>query len=84
MATHSKVTLGDELRQLENGIKTNLNDVQSLVIDGTTYTIPELLTHVDGFISVQDAATKAKNDFHTAVTAEKASYSAARTFSASR
>jgi hypothetical protein len=80
MSTQSKVTLADELRMLESGIKANPNDFQNVGVGGTTFDLNGLIQHLDAFLAVLDAATKAKTDWHTAVTNQKASGSAARVF----
>src|SRR5215472_16649023 len=67
---------------LESGIKTNLSDTPSLVVGGVTYTPSEAIAKVDSFLAVQTNAANAKNAYHTAITNEKTSNLAARTFRA--
>jgi len=78
MVNQNKLTIGDGRRTLEAGNRANLNVVQTLVVGGVTYTIPELLAKIDSFIGAQTDAINAKNAFHAAVTAEKTSNVSAR------
>jgi hypothetical protein len=80
VATQSKLTLGDELRMLETGMKANLTDVQTLIVGGVTYTLAEAIAKIDGFLQTINDTTTAKNSYHTAVTTEKTYNVAARAF----
>ncbi len=78
MVTQSKITLGDQLRTLEAGIKANMSNVLTLVVGEVTYTVTELIAKIEALIQAQTDALNAKNDFHAAVAAEKTSNTAAR------
>jgi hypothetical protein len=80
MATQSKVTLADQLRTLEAGIKANLTDVQNMIVGGTTMTIADVTAKIDSFLAAQTNTVNTKNGYHAAVVAEQASNVAARTF----
>jgi uncharacterized protein YyaL (SSP411 family) len=80
MTTTNKVTFGEQLRTLENGIKANFTDVASVIVGGVTYTIAELTAKIDAFLAAQAATVAAQSAYHQAVTAEKVSDAAARVF----
>lgn len=73
MTSSSKLTLGDSLRTLQAGIKSNLKVDESLIVGETTYTVPALLGKIDGHLAAQIKTINAKNAFHAAVAEEKAS-----------
>ena len=79
MATTSKTTLGDELRNLQNGINANLHDA-TVIVGGVTFTGAQLSAQIDTFIAAQTSTVTAKNTYHTAVTNEKTSNANARIF----
>jgi hypothetical protein len=80
MATTNKVTFGEQLRTLENGIKANFTAVTSVIIGGVTYAIADLTTKIESFLTAQADTAAAQSAYHQAVTAEKASDAAARVF----
>ena len=79
MATTSKSSLGDDLRSLQAGINANLH-AESLIVGGATLTGPQAAAQIDTFIAAQTATVNAKAAYHTAVTQEKTSDTAARLF----
>jgi hypothetical protein len=81
MATTSKTTLGDELRNLQSGVNANLHDA-TVIIGGVTYTGPQLSALIDTFLKAQADTVASKNSYHTTVINEKTSNLNARTFRA--
>jgi hypothetical protein len=80
MSTTNKLTLGDDLRTLQAGIKANLTDVQTLIVGGVSYTPVALEAKIDTYLAAQTAALNATNAFHSAVAAQKVSDADARVF----
>jgi hypothetical protein len=80
VTTQSKLTLGDQLRTLEAGIKANLTDVQSIVVVGAPMTIPDITAKIDSFLAAQTNTLNLKNSYHAAVVAEQTTNVAARAF----
>ena len=72
MTTQSKSKLGDEeTRTMEASIPLVLNDVQTLNLGGTNYTIPQVTAKIAAFIQAQADTLSALNTYRAAVVAER-------------
>ncbi len=69
MAAKSKER--DRDTKLASGTQAHLSNLASLKIDGTDYTIPDILARLGTRIGLLDQATTARVDLKKAVTAEK-------------